>query len=395
MLYSRCAPTGPVLRPLRRGGRWKEIPTGTLTFPLGPYHPALPQPVALRLKLRGETIVGMEPPVAGYCRRDVRALAQGGSVEDALALVERSCALAGTAHRLALVQALEALAGVTPPEPARLTRVFFAEIERLLARLWLLGQTARMAGLPRLFRTALDQRETLYTALAQATGERVFWAVAVPGALRSESLADLEPIGEALRALEPGVASWQVAASLRGPLGRAGAGMGRLSAQRAEALALAGVAGHGAYAARDLRRDAANGGYGDLDIAWPQVATEPDGDVTSRLAVAAADLALSLTMAQTCLDRLDRLADGADSGTALDVAQLPAGREASATVEGPHGPATVTLTLGAGGTVGQLQLATGSSALLEALPEALEGATISQAPMILASLDLCPECLDL
>src|SRR5579863_3800940 len=126
-----------------------------IAFPLGPYHPALPLPMALTLRLSGETVVGVAPVDAagalapgatGYCRRGVAELCVGRAPDDALAIVERSCSLAGPAHRQALCLALEAVAGVEAPESDRIARSLFAELARILARLWTLGQVARAAA---------------------------------------------------------------------------------------------------------------------------------------------------------------------------------------------------------------------------------------------------------
>jgi Ni,Fe-hydrogenase III large subunit len=44
--------------------------------------------------------------------------------------------------------------------------------------------------------------------------------------------------------------------------------------------------------------------------------------------------------------------------------------------------------------VARLRLETPGAALIPALPEILEGGQLAQASLILASLDLCLECLD-
>lgn len=352
----------------------------------------LPQPIALRLRLRGERISGVEPPLTGYCRRGVTELAAGGSVEDALALVERSCAIAGTAHRLALVTALESLTGVTPSRSAGITRVLFAEAERILARLATLAQAARAVSATRQERDALEQREALFAALRTATGQRVFWAVAVPGGTRSDFAYELDGIREALAAVEAQIPTWRSVVGPRGPVGQASRGAGTLSGERAAALGLAGIAAGGSGVGGDLRRDDSYGGYNDLTIDWPARLGSAAGDAAARLAYAVDDMAISATIGRECLMELE---GASASAKPFDAADAPVGREASATVEGPHGPVTVAVVLASGGRVERLRLEPRCRATLEALPELLEGRPLSQAPLILASADLCAECLDL
>src|SRR5579864_2657560 len=98
-----CAPAGHA--------RGRSSPTSLASFPMGPYHPALPQPIALTFGLRGEKIVAVEPPETGYCRRDIAALVAGKDPAAALEIVERSCGFAGHSHRLATCMAVESALG--------------------------------------------------------------------------------------------------------------------------------------------------------------------------------------------------------------------------------------------------------------------------------------------
>lgn len=387
--------------------------------------------MALTLRLSGETIVGVAPVDAtgalapgaiGYCRRGVVELCVGRAPDDALAIVERSCSLAGAAHRQALCLALEAVAGVEAPESDRIARSLFAEVARILARLWTLGQVARAAEERAPYYEALEQREQLFEALEEATGERAFWSVARPGGARSD--VTLAPIRAALDRFTGDVETWRVATSPQGPLGRTTTGVGRITRRRAAAWGLTGVAACGAGladATGDLRRRAPYDGYRDVAIDWPdsskarttsadddaaegQVATQGSravgaanpngkrGDVADRMRCAVDDIALSVTIAQACLDALG---DEPTLGTApILVNQWRAG-EGAATVEGPHGPVTVAVTLDAQGTIARLRLETPGRGLLAALPATLTERPVAHAPLILASLDLCLECLDL
>jgi Ni,Fe-hydrogenase III large subunit len=363
---------------------------------MGPYHPALPQPLGLTFRLRGEMIAGVEPPTTGYCRRGVEALVAGKEVERALPIVERSCSFAGHSHRLAFCRAVESVTGAAPSARARLVCGLYAELERTLARLWLLGMTARAAGLQREFRRALEQRELLFDALEAATGERVYWAVPVPGGVRA--LADEEAsdaLGAALARLAPDVAGWQAAAAPRGRLGHAGAAVGRITRERAEALGLAGLAGRAAGVDRDLRRDKPYGAYADVAVEWDDemsLAAAARGDAAARVSHAAADLATSLRLARAFLDAL---AGADDTALAPQAAARAADGAGHGTIEGPHGPVTATVTLGPGDVVERLRIETPAAATLKAVPEALEGLAVTLAPLGLVSLDLCVECVDL
>ena len=364
----------------------KDRPTSVIAFPLGPYHPALAQPVALTLRLRDEKIVSVATPGVGYSRRGVVGLVEGQPIADALVLVERSCAQAGAAHRLALCMAIEAAAQVQAPLCGRLARTLTVEVARALARLWSLGQIARATELPSVWREALDQREHLFAAMEQATGSRVYWAVAQVGGARAD--LNLTAISDALRELAPAVEAWRVADSATGPLGRALASVGALPVERTRTLQ--GMASAGRSGEDDLRRAQPYDGYADAPIAWPKNdTTTRTVDVAERARYAVRDLALSLDLARACLDALD----AATGAYATPVS--PCDGEGRATVEGPHGPVTVEIALSARGRIELLRLLTPCAPVVAALPDLLTGSAIAQTPATLASLDLCLECVDL
>jgi Ni,Fe-hydrogenase III large subunit len=356
-------------------------------YPLGPYTSALVQPLPLTLILRGAQTEDVELGDPAPLSRGIVALANGKSVDDALALLEHSCANAGQAQRLALVLALEASTNTPTSKQARLTRVLFAEVERILARLWTLGLSARAAGYPVLWRTALDQREDLFAATQSVTGERVHWSVATVGGVRETFT--LTSLADALTAFAPACEEWRRATIARGPLGTIGAGLGVISEEQAQRLS--GLAGRAAGNRQDVRECAPYDGYVDLAHAWPS-STYKTGDVAARLLCAAEDLTTSVAVAQACLAELEKDADAApDQGSA----SAEASGTGQATVEGPHGAVTIRATRDQQGVVERLECETPGAALYALLPDILHGHNATQAPLILASLDLCAECLAL
>lgn len=330
--------------------------------------------------------------MTGYCHRGIIERIQQQPIEGALALIERTCSLSGTAYRIALCQAIEAATGAKVVRAARLARVLFAEIERILARLWFLGQCARAASLPHIYSEALDQREWLFAALGETLDERVYWAIAVPGGIVGG--LELDEIHIALKDIAAAAGLWRSAVSPRGALGRAGKGVGVISAKRAETFQLQGLAARGSCVMPDQRQAQKNvaSGYGDIEIAWPEPHATPDGDVAARLVCAVNDLTTSFAIAEQCIEAL---AAENTSETATPLA-LPKSTivEGRATVESPHGPLTVAVALTSEGTLADLRIEPPGVSVLAALPQLLAGVPLDRVPLILTSLDLCMECLD-
>jgi Ni,Fe-hydrogenase III large subunit len=359
---------------------------------LGPYHPSLVLPVGLSFKLRGETIESVLPPVTGFCRRGIESLVVGKPMVDALGMIERSCSFSGQSYRLAACQSIEAATGAMPARRARLLRSVFAEIERLLARLWLLGMAARAIGLAAAFHEALEQREALFDATEQLTGERLYWAVAEPGSVRELREDIFEVMELALDQLSGAVATWRLATEAHGPLGRASAGVGRLDRERVMALGLGGLAARAVGLADDPRRDQHYAGYGDIPFDWVDGKSGGEaGDATARLAAAVAEMGLSLRLIRALLDALRDAGDEAGA-----TAVVSGNGNAAATVLGPHGLITCRAAFADGGRFAQITLdRPNAAATLAALPDVLRGQPVLLAPLILASLDLCLECNDL
>lgn len=360
----------------------------TVLFPLGPYHPAFAEPFSIVLRTRGETVVAVEDTQTGFCHRDVLACAEGQSFEDALVIFERSCSFAGHAHRLALTQAIEDAQGLSIQQPAALLRTSFAEIEQMLARLWVLSRTAQALGQFGLAREALDQREALMTACEASTGQRIYWGVAVPGGARED--IDVAPVAEVLAKLAPAVQAWQTAVAPTSRLGRAGVGVASIPAEVATRLRLEGLAAAALGPETDERRLHPTEGYALVDVSWPD-GEQTAGDLASRLRALADDLGMSHSIAVAALDALGTRKVGSPAALHKLKAPVP-GR---ARVEGPHGPVEVSLVLQPTDTVTDLLLQTPTTRTLSALSLALEGARLALVPAILASLDLCPECIDL
>lgn len=388
VVYRRRESRGPWSRVAV--GERKETRTSAVSFPLGPYHPALSEPYALRLRLRGERVVAATEPVYGYGRRGVLEMIVGQPLDDALVLLERACAHTGQAYRLALSIAVERAGRLTTPPDAQLARVFFAELEMALSALWTLSEIARTLNLPALRTRGLGQRERIFAAVGEATGERVYWGVARPGGVREgirfgSARAILDWLPEI-------VESWRVATAPQGALRRAAE---RLEAERTKERPVAPESAGAADAAptvgrEDARRVNPYGGYRLITLDWSSL---DDGHVTATDVAAwalrlATRLKLSADIMRVCAESLD----DEEPGRATTPVTAGVG---SVTVQTAHGPARLDVTLASDLRIAQLRLATPCAAALAEAPQWLLGRRLAHVPAILAGLDLCPSCAEL
>jgi Ni,Fe-hydrogenase III large subunit len=378
----------------RRGGA-----RGThMIFPLGPYHPALTEPMSLRLALRGEIVTTVETHL-GYLHRGVEAAATARDLPATLDLVERICGTCGHSHRLALCLALERLADVSAPPRAEAMRSAFAEVERLLARLWLLMEIGRVGEFGALFTAAVEAREVLFEACEAATGSRLFWGIPLPGG--ALAVEDPGALAQGLTDIEPSIVAIERLLSAQGPILRRMLGVGKVTSTAVEDLRISGLVARGSGTEDDLRLAAPYCAYrllaDDLATDAGDIKTLT-GDVASRLRLAQREIRQSMHAITTLLDDLPTGQDRATFPTTL-----PFG-SAEAQVEGPHGRETVAVRVGTeGGRVmalaepgwlTELRITPPSVANIGLIPIVLPRQRLSDVPLILASLDLCVACVD-
>lgn len=353
---------------------------GTI-FPLGPYHPALSEPLAVRLRLRGERVTGVETPAegaTGYSHRGILELAEGLPLDDALVILERVCARAGQSYRLALCLAVERFMKPQVARKAQLVRTLFVELERLNSALWTLGEIARAVDQRKLWTEALEQRERVFAAASAATGERVFWGVARPGGVRGG--LTLAPVREFAQGASAIYEEWRAAAAPNGALRHATEGLGRRVDGPAESAS-----------ADDARRVKPYDAYRILTLDWsPLEALETAPmDVATEVARLVSGMKLSVDITLTCLEELEGEPE-------LPQAALKLGAgEGAATVQSPHGPARVSVTLDGDGTVAALGLETPCADAIARVPALLTGRALGEVPALLAAHDLCPACAEL
>ena len=100
------------------------------TIPIGPYHPALEEPVHAKLYTEGEIISDAEVFV-GYNHRGIEKLAMERNFIQTIVLVERVCGICSHSHALAYAMCVERIAQMEVPRRGQYIRVIIAELERL------------------------------------------------------------------------------------------------------------------------------------------------------------------------------------------------------------------------------------------------------------------------
>ena len=81
------------------------------TIPIGPYHPALEEPVHAKLIVDGERIKDAEVFI-GYNHRGIEKLCQERNFIQTITLVERVCGICSHSHAWTYCRCIEHIAGM-------------------------------------------------------------------------------------------------------------------------------------------------------------------------------------------------------------------------------------------------------------------------------------------
>ena len=151
--------------------------------PIGPYHPALEEPIHARLITEGEVIKDAEVFV-GYNHRGIEKLATERNAIQTLVLVERVCGICSHSHAFTYAMAVEKINGIEVPRRGDYIRVITAELERLHSHFLWLGIACHIIGHDSMFMHIWDERELVMDILEKMTGNRVNYAMVTIGGSR-------------------------------------------------------------------------------------------------------------------------------------------------------------------------------------------------------------------
>ena len=99
-------------------------------IPIGPQHPALHEPIMLRVRAEGEEVVDVSVNT-GYNHRGIEKLMEKNSWIRGMYLAGRVCGICNAVHTQVYVQGVEKLMGVEPLPRANYIRTVVMELERI------------------------------------------------------------------------------------------------------------------------------------------------------------------------------------------------------------------------------------------------------------------------
>ena len=354
--------------------------------PIGPYHPALEEPIHAKLYTEGEVIKDAEVFV-GYNHRGIEKLATERNAIQTLVLVERVCGICSHSHAFTYAMCVETINGVEVPKRGQYIRVITAELERLHSHFLWLGIACHIIGHDSMFMHIWDERELVMDLLEKMTGNRVNYAMVTIGGARRDIDDDLRR--ELLSACQ----------KLKGPLDRIAEialtdktiamrtkGVGVLPREDAIRMGAVGPHARASGVKIDVRKDAPYSSYEDFDFDVPVV---DSGDVFARVVVRALECYESIKIIRQALEMLPE-------GPINLGNKLPKIQEGQAVArhEAPRGQLSHMVVGNGGLNNHRVSIHVPSYKNTPTIPFMLRNNTVADAGLIIASIDPCFSCLD-
>ena len=354
---------------------------GIVQVPLGPLHMTSDEPGHFRLYVDGEHIVDADYRLF-YVHRGMEKLAESRMNYDQVTfLADRICGICGYAHNVAYSNSIERALDIEVPARAQYIRTILLEVERLHSHLLNLGLACHFVGFDTGFMYFFRVREKAMKMAELLTGSRKTYGVNLIGGVRRDILKEqrtavLHILGE----LRTEVANL-VNMLLETPnIVQRTQNIGRLEPQVARDFSPVGPTLRGSGFARDIRVVHPYCAYD--RVPW-HVVSKDGCDVLSRTLIRAEEFFESVSMIERCLDSMP------EGPVLTEGFKYKPYRFALGYVEAPRGEDIHWSMLGDNQKIYRWKCRASSYNNWPALRYMLRGNTISDAPLIVASIDPC------
>ena len=354
--------------------------------PLGPYHPALEEPVHVKLYTEGEEIEEAKVFI-GYNHRGIEKLREERNYIQTITLVERVCGICSHSHTLAYCLALEKIAGMEVPKRGDYIRVITCELERLHSHFLWLGLAAHIIGFDSLFMMCFNKREKVMDILETLSGNRVNYAMNIVGGSRRDINKQLkETIKKQLNALKEDYEEILEIYLTDKTIELRTKGVGILTLEDAFIYGACGPHGRASGMRDDVRKIDPYCSYNDFDF---NSVVKSSGDVFSRAVVRLLEVNESINIIEQALDNLPNT----PINLGVKMPKIPKGEYISR-IEAPRGEVTYYVVSNGGQTNGRVNIHVPTFKNAATVPIMLKNNTIADAGLIVASIDPCFSCLD-
>lgn len=355
-------------------------------LPLGPYHPALEEPIHVKLHTEGELIKDSQVFI-GYNHRGIEKLTEIRNHIQTITLVERVCGICSHSHAMTYCLSIENIAGMEVPRRGRYIRVIMSELERLHSHYLWLGLVAHVIAFDSLFMMCFASREKIMDMLEGISGNRVNYAMNIVGGARrdiqDDKKATLLKMLEELRREYKNI--FNVYAKDSSIAART-KGVGILTKENALDYGACGPHGRASGVNFDVRKTMPYNCYDEFNFNVPVCS---DGDVFSRVLIRLLEIEESFKIIEQAVKNMPEGAINLGN----KIPKVPVG-EVMVVTEAPRGEVNYYVVSAGGQTNKRVSIHVPTFKNAMTLPVMLKGNTIADAGLIVASIDPCFSCLD-
>ncbi|MEY8770827.1 NADH-quinone oxidoreductase subunit C [Erwinia sp. ACCC 02193] len=363
-----------------------ETKEASTIVPIGPLHVTSDEPGHFRLFVDGEDIIDADYRLF-YVHRGMEKLAETRmGYNEVTFLSDRVCGICGFTHSVAYTTSVENAMGIVVPARAQTIRSILLEVERLHSHLLNLGLACHFVGFDSGFMQFFRVREQSMKMAEILTGARKTYGMNLIGGLRRDILKEDMIQTIALSAGMRGELNDLVDILLSTPnTEQRSVGVGLLDPQIARDFSNVGPMIRGSGHRRDMRADHPYAGYASLPFT---LHSETGNDVYSRLKVRIHEVFNSLNMIEFGLQNLPQGPLMSEGFTyiphrfALGFAEAPRGDDVHWSMTGDNQK------------LFRWRCRAATYANWPTLRYMLRGNTVSDAPLIIGSLDPCYSCTD-
>ena len=354
--------------------------------PIGPYHPALEEPVHARLQVEGEEIKDAEVFI-GYNHRGIEKLAQQKNYIQTLVMVERVCGICSHSHAFDFAMTVEAIAQMEVPKRGQYIRVIVAELERLHSHYLWLGIALHLIGHDSLFMHSWDDREAIMDILEEISGNRVnYGMVSIGGARRDISDETRKNVLEMLDKIEASNNKLKDILLSDKTVALRTQGVGVLTTEDAIRIGAIGPHARASNLKIDVRKDAPYSSYEDFEfdaVVWDSC------DVFARVVIRVLENIESIKIIRQALDMLPT----GKINLGNKMFKIPAG-EYMCRHEAPRGQLCYKVVAGGGPNPARVSIHVPTFRNAPTVPTMLKNNSVADAGLIIASIDPCFSCMD-
>ena len=361
----------------------------TTTIPMGPMHITSDEPGHFRLYVDGETIVDADYRMF-FIHRGMEKVAESRlSYDQVPFLAERVCGICGFAHSTAYAETIERSQGIEVPLRAEYIRAIILETERLHSHLLNLGLVCHYSGFDTGFQHFFRVREKSMDLAEMLTGARKTYGLNLIGGVRRDILAKQKL--ETLRYCETlrHEVKQLVEELLSTPnFEKRAAGVGILDPKVARDYSPVGPYVRGSGFARDARWVHPYEGYKYIAHNHKPI-TQDSCDVLGRTLVRVAEVFDSIDIIEELLS-----ANLPEGPVLNDKFEIKANKQAMGWVEAPRGEDMHWSMVGDNQKCYRWRAKASTYSNWASLRYAFRGNTISDAALIVGSLDPCYSCTE-